>query len=412
MINRLTGYLDFAVYWLIILIPFSMAIASAPMNVCMGLLIFSYILKKTLRMEWPIPKTAINLPLLLFFLITCVSIVYSINFKDTFRGGILRLLSFSFVFLILSCELKNKSHIMKIILSAAAGLILTSINAIWQRFSGYDFMRGYSLFEEFHLLRSTASFSDPNTLGIYLSALSPLLLGLSLYYFKGRNKAVCLFFSLLVLGGVLLTYSRPTFLALYLALFFFGLIKKDRLLITALVILTLIGPFLVPAPIKDWARQMNYNPLRLMCNDDRIAIYRNSLNMIRAHPLIGVGANVYMKNYKQYKESPEYNNVVTADYLYAHNNFLQMAAELGLPGLAVFIWMLFRLFKECSSIYRRLKDKFLRITQLCLIACLIAFLANGLTESSLYYARLALIFWYLMGFALGLKKFAYADKTG
>ena len=411
MMNNITGILSFAIYWLIILIPFSMAIAPAPMNVFMGLLIFTYMLKKILQREWPIPKTAINIPLLFFFAITCLSVINSLNFKDTFRGGILRLLSFSFVFLILSCELKDKKHLKRIFFSCAAGLLLASIDGIWQVSAGKDFIRGYLPVVNFGLVRATASFSDANTLGIYLSALSPLLFGLTLYYLKGAKKAIFIFLSLAVIIATVLTYSRPTLLAIYVILFFLGILKKDKCLIAALIILTLVSPFLIPQSIKNWGREMNYNPLRLMCNDDRIAIYRNSLNMIKDHPIIGVGANVFMKNYKRYKESPEYNNVGTPDYIYAHNNFLHIAGELGLLGLGIFIWLLLNLFKECVNIYRRLEDKFLKVTSLSLAACLIAFLINGLTESSLYYSRLALIFWYLMGFSLGLKKFTYADKS-
>jgi len=64
------------------------------------------------------------------------------------------------------------------------------------------------------------------------------------------------------------------------------------------------------------------------------------------------------------------------------------------------------LFIACSGIYKRLKDNFLSIVSLSLIACLVSFLINGLTESSLYYARVALIFWYLVGLSLSLNKFS------
>ena len=147
-------------------------------------------------------------------------------------------------------------------------------------------------------------------------------------------------------------------------------------------------------------------PVRFMCNDDRIAIFRNSLKMIRQHPLMGVGANTFMKNYQRYKENPEYRNVVTSDYLYAHNNFLHLTAEIGLLGLGVFLWLLYRLFKQGVRIYRKLADNYLKIISLSLIACLLAFLVNGLTESSLYSSRVAMIFWYLAGFLFALDKFA------
>lgn len=404
MKDRIIKFLDSVNYWLIVLLPFSIAIAPAPLNIIMGLLIVSFIGKKILEKKGFFIKTAINIPLLLFFIITCLSIIHSIDIKDTVKGGILRLLQYIFIFFILASELKDKKHIHRIVLAVAFGLILTSSNELWQVLTGRDFIRGYVPIVNIGIRRLTASFKDANTLGVYLSAITPLIFGLTLYYLKGFKKIIFIIISLLGLIGVVLTYSRPTLLAVYLALLFFGLAKKNKVLIILLVIFALISPFLMPKSVKEWARQMNYNPLRLMCNDDRIAIYRNSFNMIKAHPIIGVGANTYMKNYKKYKESPEYRNIVTADYLYAHNNFLHIAAEIGLFGLAIFMWLLYKLFKESINIYKNLNDDFLKIISISLIVCLISFLVNGLTESSLYSSRVAIIFWYIMGFSLSLKK--------
>lgn len=143
-----------------------------------------------------------------------------------------------------------------------------------------------------------------------------------------------------------------------------------------------------------------------MCNDDRIAVYRNTLNMMKAHPFLGVGVNNYMKVYKNYKESPEYRNVGTSDYMYAHNNFLHMAGEIGLIGLAIFLWFLWQLFGLTLRYWKGIKDTYLKNAGLGIILCLGGFLINGLTESSLYYSCVALIFWYFVGLALSLRKFS------
>jgi O-antigen ligase len=263
------------------------------------------------------------------------------------------------------------------------------------------------------LRRATASFVDANVLGIYLSAIVPLIVGLSLYYFKSKKRIIAIFISLLGLVGLASTYSRPTLLALYLALLFLGIMKRDKILLYTLIILTVLSPFIAPRNVKDWAREVNYNPLIFMCNADRISIYRNSINMIKHHPIVGVGVNTFMKNYKTYKESPEYRNQVTSDTCYAHNNFLHTFAETGIIGLSMFIWLIFRLFGESFSIYKRLRNAFLKNVSLCLIACLIAFLVNGLTESSLYYSRVSAIFWYLAGLSLALNKFIHEEnRTG
>ncbi len=382
-----------------------MGVSNGFMNVFMAFIIAAFLLKKAVKKECVFSDTSINIPLLALFLITAFSFFYSAYPKDTIKGGILRLLQYIILLFALIKEVKDKKHIWRIIFSIVAGLVFVSIDAIWQVNTGSDFIRGYGSMILIGLVRATASFSDPNILGVYLSALAPLILGLVLYYFKGWRRVLFGFFSLLGLAGIALTYSRPSLLATYAALLFLTITKRSKWLITGLIVFILIAPFLLPKSVKQFAKEVNYNPVRFMCNDDRIAIFRNSAQMIKASPIVGHGANTFMKNYKKYKENPEHLNIVTADFCYAHENFLQIAGDIGLLGLGIFIWLLYELFKGCIFIYRQLKDPELKIIMLSLIACLIAFLVNGLTESSLNSSRVAGIFWYLIGFSFAFKKF-------
>ena len=407
--SRVIKFFDSILSISIVLLPFSMAIANAPLNIFSGIIVASYLLKKA-ALKQPIRlDTKVAFPLFIFFFITCISIVNSVDLKDTLKGGIGRLFWYISILFILSESIANIRLLKKIFTSVCLGLGLTVINEIWQIVVGKDFIRGYEPIINIGLIRATASFPDANVLGTYLSALAPLLFGLTLYYYKGMKKALLVLLSLLVVIGIVVTYSRPTLLATYIVFLFFSIIRKDKRLLIALLILLLTAPLLAPRPVKEWARQNNYNPLRVMCNDDRIAIYRNSFNMIKSHPFLGVGANTFMKNYRHYKEKPEYLNQVTSDYCYAHNNFFQMAAEIGLVGLAVFAWFLYTLFKFLFRVYTGLRDEFLKITCLSLIAAEMSFLINGLTESSFYSSRIAVIFWYFAGICLGLKIFIPKD---
>lgn len=407
--RKIIKYLDHIIYYSIVIIPFSISIAPALANTFIGFLIASFVFKKIIKREKLFISTSINLPVAFLFIITLVSFKNSINYADSFRG-IFRLVQNAFIFLICAEEIKEEKHMHKIFLSVVLGATLASFDSLWQVFTGKDFIRGYPPVINLGMVRATASFKDSNVLGIYLSAIAPLIFGVSLYFFKNKKRLFVLFISLICLVGILLTYSRPTLLAVYLALFFLSIVKRDKKIIVLLVIGTLISPFIVPKAVKEWARQVEYNPFRFMCNDDRIAVYRNSLHMIEAHPVIGLGVNTYMKNYKNYREAAEYRNVVTKDYMYAHNNFIHMAAEIGILGLGIFLWLLYRLFADIASMYEKLKSHYFKIVLLSLSACLLAFLINGLTESSLYYPRVMSIFWYIVGFSLALKKFTYADK--
>lgn len=403
-------YLDIVIYWAIALTPFSIAVAPAFTSVCMGIAISLFIIKKIAKKEKLFIKTTLDLPFLFLLIITCVSVLNSISLKDSFKGGIFRLLQYVFIFFIVAQELKDLRQLKKIVIFMIGGLVLASVDGIWQVFRGEDFIRHYKPVPFIGLLRATASFKDPNTFATYLSATIPLLLGLTLYYFKGAKKLPFIILSLIALVALISPYSRPALLAVYVGLFFLSLAKKSKALIILLIIFAMVSPFLLPKSVKEFARQVDYNPVRFMLNDDRIAIFKHSLNMIKAHPIIGVGANTYMKNYKEYKDYPEYRNVITADYLYAHNNFLHMAAEIGLVGLTIFIWLLYKLFRQCRIIYSYLNDHFLKITSLSLIACVLAFLVNGLAESSLYSSRVAIIFWFILGLLMSLNKFTDADR--
>lgn len=409
--GKTVKYLDYAIYWLIVLLPFSMAIAPAPMSTFMGMLGFSFLLKKAFRREWLLVKTPIDIPVLLFFVITCISVLNSVNLHDSLNGGILRLLQYLAVFYIVVQEVKNKRHIDRIIFSAAAGLVMVSVDAIWQVKTGHGFLRPD--FEPVHnigLTRAVSSFKDSNTMGIYLSAFAPLVFGFALYLSKGWKKIAFIVAGTIIMGGIALTYSRPTLLAIYTVLVFFAIARRDKVLIVSLVIFTALSPFLLPDSVKKWAKEVEYNPLRFMCNDDRIAVYRNSMHMIKAHPVIGVGAGAYMKSYKSYKEFPEYRNVVTLDEMKAHNIYLHMASEIGVFGFGIFVWMLWGIFSASRKMYKTIDDDYLKVALLSLVASLIAFLVNGLTESSLYYSRVALAFWYIAALLLAFKNFTIHEN--
>lgn len=419
--KNILKYLDSIQYWSIVLLPFSIAISAATMNAFMAILIVSFIAEKLIP-ENGCPKSgrhlvtthtaAIAIPFLVLFLITCVSLVHTVSLKDSIRGGVLRLAQYALIILITAEKTRDKAHIKKIIISIALGLSFTAVNEIWQVIMGKDFMRGYPAVVNIGIIRATASFKDPNTLGIYLSAIFPLIYGLTLYRLKNMKRSLFILISILGGIGVLLTYSRPTLLAVYIAVFYLACAKKDKLMISFLTAFLFISPFIAPQSVKNWAKEVEYNPLRFMCNDDRIAVYRHTLNMIKAHPLIGVGANTYMSNYKKYKEFPEYRKVKTPDYMYAHNTYLHMAAEIGILGLCAFFWFIYVFFKQCANANLALTDPFLKTVHLSLTACAIAFLINGLTESSLQSSRGALIFWYLLGLSTAFIKFkpTYANK--
>ncbi|MCM8795347.1 MAG: O-antigen ligase family protein [Candidatus Omnitrophica bacterium] len=396
--QRVVRILDYVIYWSIVFYPFSMAIAPAFTGISTGFLFFAFFTKKIITQQKFSGISVIDLPYLVWVLVSLVSIVNSIDYQASIRG-VFKLVQYALIYLILIREIKDKRHIERIVLAMILGGLLASVDSIWQIIWGKDFIRGNLPIINIGLKRATAGFPNANVLGVYLTAIAPFAFGLGLFYYKNKKRIYILIVGLLIMTGIILSFSRPAALAFYLSLLLLAIIKKKKIMVWGLIILLASFYFIAPRSIKEWAKEVNYNPIIFMCNKDRISIYKNTFNMIRHHPIIGVGLNTFSLNYFYYK-LPEPDDAKTGEHMYAHNHFFQMAAEIGLLGLGVFLWLITRLFRQCAHLYKNLKDEFLCSICLCAGIGIFAFLVNGLTETSLYYSRVAGIFWYLVGFSL------------
>jgi O-antigen ligase len=81
---------------------------------------------------------------------------------------------------------------------------------------------------------------------------------------------------------------------------------------------------------------------------DRYTMLRIGERMIRAHPLTGVGPNMVQRLYVKYKGSDSLvgPDGVTHINPHLHNDFLQIAAERGLPALALWLWFVAALLRD------------------------------------------------------------------
>jgi O-antigen ligase len=70
--------------------------------------------------------------------------------------------------------------------------------------------------------------------------------------------------------------------------------------------------------------------------------------MIRTHPLTGVGPNMVQRLYTDYRgeDSLVGPDGVTHINPHLHNDFLQIAAERGLPALALWLWFIVALMRD------------------------------------------------------------------
>ncbi|HEY6214650.1 MAG TPA: O-antigen ligase family protein [Vicinamibacterales bacterium] len=106
---------------------------------------------------------------------------------------------------------------------------------------------------------------------------------------------------------------------------------------------------------------------------DRIAMLHIGERMIAAHPLTGVGPNMVEREYATYR-GPDAVNKINP---HLHNNPLQIAAERGLPALALWLWFIAAVVRDLWLRYQAGSVRFLSAAGL---ASVVALLTAGLFE--------------------------------
>lgn len=180
--------------------------------------------------------------------------------------------------------------------------------------------------------RVTSIFSNPNILAVYLVLYFPFSLWAAfLPQNKGRMRVFYTLVSAFCALCILLTWSRGAWLALFLELFLFLLLcsSKTRRLLFFSPLLLLAVPFL---PNNFRARLFSIGDLGESSIRYRLLTWQGSLKMLAAHPFgIGVGERAWRAIYPHFAVSG------TKTVMHAHNLFLEVWAELGAVGLAVFL---------------------------------------------------------------------------
>jgi O-antigen ligase len=149
------------------------------------------------------------------------------------------------------------------------------------------------------------------------------------------------------------------------------LVLRDFRLIALLPVA--VALVLALAPDSVTSRVMSMFDLRDPTNQDRIAMLEAGAGMVRDHPLTGVGPAMVQSVYPEYR--PAYAEKPVNPHL--HNVPMQIAAERGLPALAIWIWLMVTLSRLLIRMFRSGRERLLTATAMAATA---AMLAAGLFE--------------------------------
>jgi O-antigen ligase len=272
--------------------------------------------------------------------------------------------------------------------------IFVSIDAILQGFLGRDVLRGNAMTPYYgQTKRLTGPFKHANDFAAYLSfaaVYSAALFRDSYLIFKGRKAFVAAGAAVLSLGCLVGTYSRGAWIAAAIALMLYLMTRRSKVLSLLAISLIVFGLFFAPAKLKD--RAFSIFDAKNNTFLERKDLWGESVRMIKQSPFLGHGANTYARIEPQFKEAGS-----KTDFQYAHNGYLQMAADIGLLGLASFLVVMLSALGLSLFSLRNETDPCLKWAGRAAAFGIFSFLIHSATDTNLQSILLVNSLWIWVG---------------
>ncbi len=206
-----------------------------------------------------------------------------------------------------------------------------------------------------------------------------------------------------LLAGVALsaTAARHAWVGLAVGILVVGATSRRFVPASAGLLLgILLAAGATPAPVRQ--RVQSIVDLQDVTVRDRLAMWHSGLRMIRDHPLLGVGPGQVRAWYPSYRR-PE---AVRTSTGHLHSSPIQIAAERGLPALAIWLWVWIAFFREGARILRRLGgDRSEERTLICAsLAGVAGFLVAGLFQHTFGDGDVVLVVYALMALPFTVRR--------
>ena len=354
----------------------------------------------------PPPTQRVLLFLGLYLGVCAASIFYSSSPELSLRGFIRKTLEYALLFAI-AADLVDQPHIARrsvgALMAASWFVVLHGFLQEWAIYTAVykpqaiDPILGFPL----NYIRMTGPYENPNDLATFLMVVGLIAIA---WVAERKTLRIASAHSVLVLlltGCLIWTQSKGAILGLLGGLVLLAVIHwKRRSILWGLsgVAVVSIASFL----FISWEHLRDILMLSDVASQDRMGMWKTAWAMIQARPLQGHGLNTFMANYGAYSPDNSHNPA------YAHNCFLQMAAETGMIGLGAFLLFIGRagsvMWKALEIPPKSLPPdaSTLRTVLAGLVGAIAAFLIQSAFDTNFYALRQAALFWTFTGMAMGL----------
>ena len=241
--------------------------------------------------------------------------------------------------------------------------------------------------------RAFGNFPSANSFAGFLILFIPISIGLLLRETNIRLRLWLALAAVSMSTALYFTFSKGALLAVVVGL---GLMAFGRLAPEKGAVKYLFLPFGlgVLAVLYVFGAFFDFNSAAALANvSGRIELWRGAWAIVIEHLFLGIGPGAFGTEFTGYQTGAVFSR-------YAHNTYLQVAAEQGFVGLMTFLLVIgvimthaWRLMVEDRS-----DDKWLRLG---LIGAMAAFFIHNLVDYTWYIPGVAIAFWIIAGLAAG-----------
>lgn len=240
--------------------------------------------------------------------------------------------------------------------------------------------------------RMFATLQNPNLFGEYLLiVLSVAGTGIfqGLKEKRWRLLAWMVPLSLFFLICMTLTYSRAIWISFACVIIYWGIVIDRRLLLSLLAIPAILFFYHGEVASRLWSLFDGNDTSAVL----RWALWDSTTYMIVDYPILGIGWDAFWFVY------PHYNYYIQAPDViiyHAHNMFLNVLAEIGIPG-ALFYFA--AIYGHAVYALRLPKATISNIVKYGMGAVVVGVTISGLFDHDLFSHQVSVIFWQLLGWA-------------
>ena len=273
-----------------------------------------------------------------------------------------------------------------------ATFLLVMMDCSIQYAFGKDLLRGFEASNSGAGIRLVGPFGNFAKMATYLVLVIPVFVMRFWNNFaQGQRKRSFYDLALAVAGFLLLylTRCRGPVVALVLSMGMLFIYKRWFKTLGFLFILFLVLFVAIPRNVRLHLDGENKEQSII----ERFALWRRALDVIEAKPLTGTGINTYSVAHQKYDKEQNWR---VRNY-YAHNGYLQLAAEIGIPGIFFFLLFLFMFFKKTLKLLGPIRGSPEEYTRLGLMTGLLAFLIYAACDNNLQSPPSLMFFWFTAG---------------